>query len=78
MKLGCGLVEKTVHGQRYLYVWSFQQRGNEVRRVEKYLGLARSAEAREKALRELDAYVERATAELARRRARWHRLLAPP
>lgn len=78
MKLGCGLVQKTVHGQRYLYVWSFQLRGNDVRRVEKYIGPARSAEARDKALRELDAYAERAMGELGRRRARWRRQLAAP
>ncbi len=78
MKLGCGFVEKTIHGQRYLYVWTFQARGSDVSRVERYMGPARSPESRTKALRELDAYAERALAELGRRRARWHRLLSVP
>ncbi len=78
MKVGCGVVEKSVHGQRYLYIWSFQVRGSGMRKVERYMGPARSPEAREKALRELDAYADRATSELARRRARWHRQLAAP
>ena len=78
MKVGCGVVEKSVHGQRYLYVWSFQVRGNDMRKVEKYIGPAKSPEARQRALRELDAYAERASAELGRRRAHWHRMLSTP
>lgn len=78
MKVGCGFVEKTIHGQRYLYVWTYQVRGNDLRRVEKYMGSAKSPEARLRALRELDAYADRATAELGRRRARWHRILSAP
>ncbi len=78
MKVGCGVVEKSIHGHCYLYVWSFQFRGSAVRKVERYMGPARSPEARERALRELDAYAERATSELTRRRARWHRQLAGP
>lgn len=78
MKVGCGFVEKSIHGQRYLYVWTYQVRGAGIRRVEKYMGPSKSPEARGRALRELDAYAERATAELNRRRARWHRLLSTP
>ena len=78
MKVGCGFVEKTVHGQRYLYVWSFAFRGQGVRKVERYIGPARRPEARQRALRELEAYAERATAELDRRRARWRRQLGSP
>ncbi len=78
MKVGCGFVEKSIHGQRYLYVWTYQLRGSSLRRVEKYMGPSKSSEARQRALRELDAYAERASAELGRRRARWHRLLSAP
>ncbi len=78
MKIGCGVVEKAIHGQRYLYVWSFQLRGSALRKVEKYVGPARSPEARERALRELETYAARATADLERRRARWRRQLAGP
>lgn len=76
MKVGCGFVEKTVHGQRYLYVWSFQIHGAEMRKVERYIGPAKSPEARRKALQDLEAYASRATADLERRRARWRRQLA--
>lgn len=75
MKVGRGFVEKTIHGQRYLYVWSFQLHGNGMRRVEKYPGPARSPESRRRALEELEAYASRATADLERRRARWRRML---
>ncbi len=78
MKVGCGFVEKSIHGQRYLYVWTYQLRGSSLRRVEKYMGPSKSPEARQRALRELDAYAERVSAELERRRARWHRILSPP
>lgn len=78
MKVGCGLVVKTVHGQEYLYIWSFQPRGNGMRKVERYVGPARDAAARERALRELETYAARATADLERRRARWRKQLGGP
>ncbi len=78
MKVGCGFVEKAVHGQRYLYVWSFQFRAGGMRKVERYVGPVRSPEARQRALRELEAYAERAAAEIQRRRARWRRQLTAP
>ena len=78
MKVGCGFVEKTVHGQKYIYLWSFQVRANGMRKVERYVGPAKRPDVRERALRELDAYANRAAAELARRRARWRRQLGGP
>jgi len=78
MKVGCGFVEKTVHGQRYLYVWAFEARESGVRKVERYIGPARRPEVRQKALRELETLASRATAALERRRATWRRQLAPP
>ncbi len=78
MKIGCGFVEKTIHGGRYLYVWHFESRGYGVRKVERYIGPARSPEARRKALQELEAYATRATADLEHRRVRWRRELSGP
>jgi hypothetical protein len=78
MKVGCGFVEKTVHGQRYLYIWSFESRGYGQRKVERYLGPASRPEVRARALRELDVYAARAMAEIERRRARWRRQLTGP
>jgi len=76
MKVGCGFVAKTVHGQRYLYVWTFEPQGVGMRKVERYIGPARRPETRQKALRELEALAARATAQLERRRASWRRELA--
>ncbi len=78
MKVGCGFVQKTVHGQRYLYVWTFEAHGAGVRKVERYVGPAKRPEARQKALRELEALATRAAAQLERRRAAWRRQLASP
>lgn len=78
MKVGCGFVEKAVHGQRYLYVWSFQPRGAGYRKVERYVGPARNPEVRARALQALESFAQRATADLERRRARWRRQLSRP
>ncbi len=78
MKIGCGCVEKTIHGGLYLYVWHFEARGYLVRKVERYMGPAKSLDARRRALQELEAYAARATADLERRRAAWRRQLGGP
>lgn len=78
MKVGCGFVEKRIHGKPYLYVWSFEVRGRGIRKVERYMGPARDPEARRKALQALEAVANRAAADLDRRRARWRRQLARP
>ncbi len=78
MKVGCGFVEKTIHGGHYLYVWTFEPRGAGYRKVERYVGPADRPEARLKALRDLEAYADRAAAQIERRRARWRRQLAGP
>ena len=75
MKVGCGLVEKTIHGERYLYVGSCQPRGTGMRKVERYIGPTRNPEARERALRDLEGHASRATAELERRRVQWRKQL---
>ncbi len=78
MKVGCGFVRKTIHGGRYLYVWTFEARGSGYRRVERYIGPADSPQARAKTLATLDGYAQRAAAQIDRRRARWRRQLASP
>ncbi len=76
MKIGCGFVEKEIHGNRYLYFWHFQVRASGVRKIEKYMGPADSTEARRRTLQEIEAYTARATAELEGRVAEWRRELA--
>lgn len=78
MKIGCGFVEKKIHGSRYLYVWSFEAHGAGFRRVERYMGPADRPEARLKALRALEDHAARASAALERRRTQWRRRLARP
>ncbi len=78
MKVGCGFVEKTIHGGRYLYVWTFENPGGEVRKVERYVGPSNRPEARAKALQILESYADRAAAQIERRRVRWRRQLTAP
>ena len=78
MKVGCGFVEKTIHGRRYLYVWTFVSHGTGFRRVERYIGPADRPESRAKALESLETRAARAAAALERRRAPWRRRLAHP
>ena len=78
MKVGCGYVEKEIRGNRYLYFWYFQGRGAGVKKIERYMGPASDSDARRRTLREIEAYVARANAELAERIAAWRRELARP
>jgi hypothetical protein len=78
MKVGCGLVEKEIRGNRYLYFWCFQGRGAGVKKIERYMGPASDSEARRRTLREIEAYAARASAEFAERIAAWRRELARP
>ena len=75
MKVGCGFVVKEIHGNRYLYVWSFQGRGSAVRKVERYMGPADSTDARRRTLETIEAYTARAQAEFEARLAEWRREL---
>ncbi len=76
MKVGCGFVEKEIHGNRYLYFWHFQVRGSGARKIEKYMGPADSADARRRTLQEIEAYASRAAADFEARIAEWRRELA--
>ena len=76
MKVGCGFVEKQIHGRRYLYFWSFQGRGTDARKVEIYVGPAADPAARRKTLSAIETYCDRMRVELERRIARWRRELS--
>lgn len=78
MKVGCGYVEKEIHGNRYLYFWCFQVRGTGVRKVERYMGPTGSSEARRRTLEEIEAYTARAISELEGRLSSWQRELSRP
>ena len=73
MKVGCGYVEKEIHGNRYLYFWCFQGRGAGVRKVERYMGPVRDPGARRRTLEEIEAYALKTSAELDARLEEWRR-----
>lgn len=68
MQIGCGVYEHVVRGRPYLYLWHYETAGGRRRQVKEYLGPARSAEIRAEAIRRVDAYYRRASAELQRLR----------
>ncbi|MGQ0796883.1 MAG: hypothetical protein ACT4OI_03325 [Methanobacteriota archaeon] len=78
MKVGCGYVEKQIHGNRYLYFWSFQGRGSAVRKVERYVGRAQDPESRRRLLQDLEAYAGKAADQIRGRIEEWRRELAKP
>ncbi len=69
MQVGCGVTTKEIRGRPYLYFWHYEDRGGRRSQVFQYLGSARSQAARERLVQALDAYLERVSAELHRRRA---------
>jgi hypothetical protein len=68
MQLGCGVTTKEIRGRSYLYFWQYEDRGGRRVQVFRYLGRGRSEGARRRLEEALDAYVERLTAEIRRRR----------
>ena len=75
MKVGCGVVEKKIRRNRYLYFWCFQGRGTGVRKIERYMGPATLPDVRRRALDEIEAYAARAKEEFEDRIAHWRRTL---
>lgn len=69
MQLGCGVTTKDIRGRAYLYFWHYEDRGGRRVQVFRYLGLARSEAARVRLVEVLDAYIDRISAELRRKRA---------
>ena len=78
MKVGCGFVEKEIHGNGYLYSWRFQGRAGGVRKFERYMGPASDPNTRLRTLDEIEAYAARANAEFQERIAEWRRQLSRP
>ncbi len=69
MQIGCGVTTKDIRGRPYLYFWHYEERGGRRVQAFRYLGSARSEATRQKLTEVLDAYVERVTADLRRKRA---------
>jgi hypothetical protein len=69
VQLGCGVTTKEIRGRPYLYFWHYEDRGGRRVQVFRYLGAARSASARARLEGILEEYVEKATAEIRRKRA---------
>ena len=78
MQIGCGVTTKEIRGRRYLYFWHYEERGGRRVQVFQYLGGLRSEAARQRLEEALDAYVERLTAELRRRRGEILARALPP
>jgi hypothetical protein len=78
VQLGCGVTTKEIRGRPYLYFWAYEDRGGRRVQVFRYLGAARSESARVKLEGFLDAYVERLTAEIRRRRGEILAKAQPP
>jgi hypothetical protein len=68
VQIGCGVTTKEIRGKPYLYFWHYEERGGRRVQAFRYLGALRSERARQKLEEALDAYMERLTAELRRRR----------
>src|SRR2546430_16775833 len=69
MQTGCGVRTKRIRGRPCLYFWHYEERGGRRVQAFRYLGAARSEAARAKLTEALDAYLERVTAEIRRKRA---------
>ena len=78
MQIGCGVTTKEIRGRRYLYFWHYEERGGRRVQAFRYLGALRSERARQRLEEALDAYLERLTAELRRRRGEILARALPP
>jgi len=78
VQIGCGVTTKEIRGRRYLYFWHYEERGGRRVQVFQYLGALRSEAARQRLEEALDAYLERLTAELRRRRGEILARALPP
>ena len=78
MQIGCGVTTKAIRGRPYLYFWHYEERGGRRVQAFRYLGAARSETARQKLTEALDAYLERVSAEVRRKRAEVLARALPP
>jgi hypothetical protein len=67
--IGCGVTTKEIRGHPYLYFWQYEERGGRRVQTFRYLGSANSEASRQKLTEVLDAYLERVSAELRKKRA---------
>jgi hypothetical protein len=68
MQVGCGVYLHAVRGRSYLYVWHYETSGGRRRQVKEYVGPVHLKEAREEAVRRVDAYFRKAARDLDRLR----------
>jgi len=68
MQVGCGVTTKEIRGRPYLYFWHYEDRGGRRVQVFRYLGAARSEATRARLTEAVDAYFDRVTGEIRRRR----------
>jgi hypothetical protein len=78
VQLGCGVTTKEIRGRPYLYFWHYEDRGGRRVQAFRYLGTSGSASARARLEGYLDAYVERLSAEIRRRRGEILARVQPP
>ena len=78
MQIGCGVTTKEIRGRPYLYFWHYEEQGGRRVQAFRYLGALRSEVARRKLEEALDAYMDRLTAELRRRRGEILARALPP
>jgi|SRR5712692_5900395 len=78
VQIGCGVTTKSIRGRPYLYFWHYEERAGRRVQAFRYLGAARSETARQKLAEALDAYLERVTAEVRRKRAEVLARAVPP
>jgi len=78
VQIGCGVTTKEIRGRRYLYFWQYEERGGRRVQAFRYLGAPRSEGARQRLEEALDAYLDRLTAELRRRRGEILARALPP
>ena len=68
MQIGCGVYEHVVRGRPYLYLWHYETVKGRRRQVKEYLGPSEREDVRAEAIRRVDAYFRRASADLQRLR----------
>jgi len=72
------VTRKEIRGRPYLYFWHYEERGGRRVQVFRYLGAMRSESARQRLEEALDAYIDRLTVEVRRRRGEILARAVPP
>lgn len=69
MQVGCGATTKEIRGRRYVYFWSYEDRGGRRGQRYRYMGPAGREGTRLRVAEAIDAYYGRVAEELRHRRA---------